>query len=56
MMRRDTDRHQRDMLLAGAWKSLLMIREHLPRYQRKITWLSVQDIDIKQHGFKLGRD
>jgi hypothetical protein len=56
MMRRDTDRHHGDMLLARERKSHLRRRERHPPYLMKTTWLSVMDIDMRQHGFKLGRD
>ena len=56
MMRRDTDRHQGDMLRERSRKSLLKTREHHAHYQQKIIWRSVQDIDMRQHGFKLRRD
>ena len=40
------------MLRKRSRKSLLTKREHHYHYQRKIIWHSVQDIDIRQHGFQ----
>ena len=50
MMRRDTVRHQEDMLPERERKSLQKIREILEHYQRKITWHSAQDKEMRQHG------
>ena len=55
MMKWDAVRQQGDMLRKRSRKSLLTKREHHYHYQRKIIWHSVQDIDIRQHGFKLRR-
>ena len=55
----DEERHRSppgDMLRERSRKSLLKTREHRSHYHQKIIWCSVQDIDMRQHGFKLRRD